>query len=136
MVVGFIIIGEFEEFVKLRLVKEEFWEFRELFAELPAFERFWGTTAVDTAAVPTGWVGGCPGVGIGVAGGVWGREASSCTGGSSSIWVKTTSLKLQVVELKFVFLERATKFDEIFILLLSNRFVLLCFPLHFEFSVS
>ena len=94
MVVG-IIICEFEEFVKLRLVTDKFWEFRELFAELPLFERFWGTAA-DTTAVPAGipTAGCCPGVGIGVAGGVWGREASSCTGGSSSIWVKTTSLKL------------------------------------------
>ena len=34
--------------------------------------------------------------------------------------------------LKFVFFEKATKFDEIFILLLTNKFPLMCF----EFSVS
>ena len=38
--------------------------------------------------------------------------------------------------LKFVFFEKATKFDEISILLLTNKFVFLCFPPNFEFSVS
>ena len=38
--------------------------------------------------------------------------------------------------IKFVFFEKATKFDEISILLLTNKFVFLCFPPNFEFSVS
>ena len=38
--------------------------------------------------------------------------------------------------LKFVFFEKATKFDKIFILLLTNKFVFLCFPPNFEFSAS
>ena len=38
--------------------------------------------------------------------------------------------------LKFVFLGKATKFDDIFILLLTNKFVFLRFPPNFEFSVS
>ena len=36
----------------------------------------------------------------------------------------------------FGFFEKATKFDEIFILLLTNNFVFMCFPPNFEFSVS
>ena len=37
---------------------------------------------------------------------------------------------------KFVFFEKATRFDEIFILLLTNKFFFLRFPPNFEFSVS
>ena len=43
---------------------------------------------------------------------------------------------LQGNQLKFVFFEKATKFDELFILFLTNKFVFLCFPPNFEFSVS
>ena len=45
-------------------------------------------------------------------------------------WIKT------VYVLKFVFFEKATKFEEISILLLTNKLVFLCFPPNFEFSVS
>ena len=40
------------------------------------------------------------------------------------------------LKVKFGFFEKATKFDEIFILLLTNKFVFLCFPPNFEYSVS
>jgi hypothetical protein len=43
---------------------------------------------------------------------------------------------LQGNQLKCVFFEKATKFDELFILLLTNKFVFLCFPPNFEFSVK
>ena len=37
---------------------------------------------------------------------------------------------------KFGFFEKTTKFDKISILLMTNKFVFLCFPPNFEFSVS
>ena len=43
---------------------------------------------------------------------------------------------LQLFHLRFVFFEKATKFDELFILVLTSEFVFLCLLPNFEFSVS
>ena len=59
---------------------------------------------------------------------------------TARIWAKcvfwTAVKKGTYFLVKFVFFEKATKFDEISILLLPNKIVFLCFPPNFEFSVS
>ena len=71
-----------------------------------------------------------------------GAHAQSSLGNGIASQVPTASLGQRIFDrpnkdkVGFVFLEKATKFDEISILLLTNKLVFLCFPPNFEFSIS
>ena len=58
-----------------------------------------------------------------------------CAGSLSSLkfWKRW---EFSFCPVKFVVFEKATKFDKISILLLTNKYIFLCFPPNFEFSVS
>ena len=59
---------------------------------------------------------------------VWGHSLHRSTFGTKPFWDRNW--------IRFLFFEKVTIFDEIFILPLTNKLVFLCIPPNFEFSVS